>query len=159
MPQPKNPNALDNITFYKLCTILETPNIEPNYVTLFNVIPSALTIYNLYNEQYIFFIIFFTIRSFLDCYDGHLARTYKKTSNFGATLDLLLDVSFFTGLLIVILKKNILLMILFFIILYIIIFNLLDNRNEELWNTLFFNESTILLPSYGLILYYVFNKL
>ena len=159
MPQPKNPNALDNLTFYKLSTILETPNIEPNYVTLFNIIPSAISIYNLYNEQYILFIIFCTIRLFLDCYDGHLARTYKKTSNFGATLDMILDILFLATIIVVILRKNILLMILFLIVYCILVFDLLDNRNENTWNSCIYNESTILLPILYFILYFIFNKL
>jgi phosphatidylglycerophosphate synthase len=80
-------------------------NLSPNTISILCFFMSSLVIYNFFNDQIKYAILFFWIRTILDYTDGGLARYSEKQSDFGAKLDLYLDYIFFFTLWIVIFLK------------------------------------------------------
>jgi len=105
MPEPTNKYSFDSIFTYKFVDLISNETMDPNTITLLNIIPSALALYFLYVADYTFFYIFLIIRIVLDCLDGHVARKYNKTSTFGGLVDHYTDLCFYTGLLILLSSK------------------------------------------------------
>ena len=67
-------------------------NITPNHITIFRFIVSIFVFYSLYNSCDILFPMFgFGLCYFLDCLDGHLARTTKQVTVLGDYLDHIAD--------------------------------------------------------------------
>lgn len=98
-------NNIDNLFTYKICDMISNKNMNPNIITLLNIIPSVLSIYFLYKNELILFFIFLIIRIFLDCLDGHVARKYNKVTHLGQMLDKYTDIIFYLVLLLVILRN------------------------------------------------------
>ncbi len=158
MPAPVNPNALDNLTFYKLADMIANENMNPNVITMLNIIPSALSLYFLYTNDIIPFIIFTEIRLFLDCLDGFVARKYNKTSKFGAILDQSIDLIYIFVLVLILLRnqetKVIGLIIAFVIlIMYSIVTKEIDTEFQD--DCGFLNDLTILSPLLILLIQYI----
>ena len=99
-----------NPYFYQLINSMDQSIcfLEPNHITLFNLLLSMIIIYCVYQKniklQYLIILIF--MRSILDCLDGGIARKCDKTSTEGKYLDLIGDI-IFTILLFVVLYVNI----------------------------------------------------
>ena len=120
MPEPINKYSFDSFFTYKFVDLITNKNMEPNIITTINIIPSFLSLYYLYNKEYIFFIFFLIIRLILDCADGHVARKYNKISEFGNLYDHYLDLVFYLFLTILLVYKfNIILSILIILIVLI----------------------------------------
>ena len=67
-------------------------NITPNQITIFRFIVSIFVFYSLYNSCDILFPMFgFGLCYFLDCLDGHLARSIKQVTVLGDYLDHIAD--------------------------------------------------------------------
>jgi hypothetical protein len=105
MPQPTNVYSFDAMFTYKFVDMISNENMEPNVITLCNIIPSILSLYYLHNGAYTLFLVFLVVRLVLDCLDGHVARKYNKTSEFGNTLDHYTDMVFYIGLLLLLTAK------------------------------------------------------
>lgn len=99
MPQAK-PGSSDAILFYEDFDYIsdELKDIPPNVFTIANFIPTALTVYFWYKEQYIPFYIFLTLRMYIDCFDGYHARRQNMVSDLGDKLDHIQDFLFLFGI-------------------------------------------------------------
>tara|TARA_B110000208_G_scaffold12418_1_gene15267 strand:- start:4952 stop:5470 length:519 start_codon:yes stop_codon:yes gene_type:complete len=81
--------------------------LEPNHVTLFNMLVTVVIGYLLYYKYNIKLLLLLTVfRGILDCLDGGIARKCNKMSKLGKYLDIIGDF-FFTFTIIIILLKNI----------------------------------------------------
>ena len=120
MPQPENPFCFDNIITYKIADYIANEHMEPNYITIFNIIPSTLCLYFLCQNNIPLFLIFLIVRLILDCTDGHVARKYNKQSEFGNNLDRYTDMIFYTILLYILLKDVNIYIVMCILISYII---------------------------------------
>ena len=103
-------NPIDNILLKlcdKLIDICVKLNITPNMITLFRIILSIYIIYLLYytdNIKLLFILI--VIFHFLDCMDGHLARSTNQVTKLGDYLDHFADISLtFVIIIYMIIKK------------------------------------------------------
>jgi phosphatidylglycerophosphate synthase len=121
MPQPDNPHCFENLVTYKIADTLSNEHIDPNYITILNIFPSALALYYIYNDNFPMFTIFLTIHIILDALDGHIARKYNKVSKIGHFLDCTLDTIFWSILLFMLLNGKINFGILFLIIISFIV--------------------------------------
>jgi len=106
----KYENPIDNILLKlcdKLIDICVKLNITPNMITLFRIILSVYIIYLLYytdNIKLLFILI--VIFHFLDCMDGHLARSTNQFTKLGDYLDHFADTSLsFVIIIYMIIKK------------------------------------------------------
>ena len=61
--------------------------IHPNFITICGAIFSFFFIFSFLENNFIFCLIFFYIRTVLDFVDGGLARYSNKISKFGASCD------------------------------------------------------------------------
>lgn len=106
MPQAKV-GSTDAIMFYEDFDYLSDKfkHIPPNVFTIINFIPTLLTIYFWYHEQYIPFYIFLTIRMYIDCFDGYHARRQNMVTDLGDKLDHVQDFLFLLGVALV-LNRN-----------------------------------------------------
>lgn len=157
MPQSSNPYCFDSLVTYKLVDIIANENMEPNVITVINIIPSILSLYYLYKDEYILFFIFLIIRLFLDCLDGHVARKYNKTTDFGADLDHYTDMIFFILLIILLTYRlNIIILIFFTCILTIILNRIYLPVITEFFQ--FVEDNTVLMvPLISILFIYLQN--
>lgn len=114
-------SGLESVITYKIAAILANEHIEPNYITIFNIIPSVLALYYIYHDDFLWFCIYLIIRIILDSLDGYTARKFNKVSKFGELLDCIQDTFFWSILLYILLKNKVNNIILFVIILSFII--------------------------------------
>ena len=71
--------------------ILGKLNVNPNFLTVLGVIFTAISVPFLATGKFLLGSIFVLLGAICDALDGHLARTSKKVSKFGALLDSTLD--------------------------------------------------------------------
>lgn len=71
--------------------ILGKLNVNPNFLTVLGVIFAAISVPFLATGKFLLGSIFVLLGAICDALDGHLARTSKKVSKFGALLDSTLD--------------------------------------------------------------------
>ena len=91
----------------KLIDYCYTLKITPNHVTIFRIFLSIFIFNDLFNTSNIIFPVFGTlIFYFLDCLDGHLARSTDQVTVLGDYLDHIADVSFLIIVAIYILIKK-----------------------------------------------------
>ena len=67
-------------------------NITPNQITILGIITGLAGCYYLYIDNLYLSFLLIMISFFLDCLDGHHARKYKLTSEFGDLLDHIGDI-------------------------------------------------------------------
>ena len=72
---------------------LSKVGIRPNHITIFAFIVSASAGYFVVSGQFILAAIIWWVGRFFDGLDGILARATQSTSEFGAYLDILLDMA------------------------------------------------------------------
>jgi hypothetical protein len=91
----------------KLIDYCYTIKITPNFVTIFRIILAIFIFKELFNTSNIAFPVIGTlVFYFLDCLDGHLARSTDQVTVLGDYLDHIADMSFLTVISIfVIIKK------------------------------------------------------
>jgi phosphatidylglycerophosphate synthase len=88
-------DPLDNLLYDmsdKIVPILKRFGINPNMITAFGLLCGLTTSYFLYYDKYTIAAILFGISTFCDSCDGHMARKYKMTSEFGKYFDMGSDV-------------------------------------------------------------------
>jgi len=91
----------------KLIDFCYTLNITPNLVTIFRMIFAIFIFADLFTTSDILFPVIGTlIFYFLDCLDGHLARTTDQVTILGDYLDHCADISFITIIIIFIILKK-----------------------------------------------------
>jgi hypothetical protein len=91
----------------KLIDYCYTLKITPNYVTIFRILFAIFIFNDLFNTSDIIFPVIGTlIFYFLDCLDGHLARSTNQVTVLGDYLDHIADVSFLIIISIYILIKK-----------------------------------------------------
>ena len=69
----------------------ETLGLTPNMVTVLSGILGLVSLYFLYRQELIPFLILFIISNLLDACDGYMARRYRMESDLGDYLDHLFD--------------------------------------------------------------------
>jgi hypothetical protein len=89
-------NPIDNIFIdigdYLLPFFKRTGH-TPNMLTTYSFILGLASVYFLYKDDLFNFAICFIIAYMFDCWDGHMARTYKMTSEFGDLYDHISDIT------------------------------------------------------------------
>ena len=91
---PHLENPIDNILVGladKLCPLLYRLDITPNTVTVLSAISIFVAVYHLIHDRIVAFGCFYALSYWLDCLDGHYARTYGLTTKFGDYLDHITD--------------------------------------------------------------------
>ena len=100
MPEPFNKKiSLDNFiyTSFKEMKVPKICMLNPNLITIFNLLVATTIGYVFYNNKSIYLLIFLSfINRFLDIFDGLVARKCNKTSKIGKYLDTLGDIYFFS---------------------------------------------------------------
>ena len=96
MPAPQGKYSTD-ILIYKVTQFISTHMcaVSPNTISTIGflfIIPVILNLLNNGSMAEILFLVF--CKQFLDCLDGTVARTCNTQSDFGAKLDIFLDVLF-----------------------------------------------------------------
>ena len=91
----------------KMIDYCYTLKITPNHVTIFRIFIALFIYYDIFTTSNILFPVFGTlIFYFLDCLDGHLARSTNQVTVLGDYLDHIADVSFLSIIIIYVLIKN-----------------------------------------------------
>jgi phosphatidylglycerophosphate synthase len=91
---PRLENPIDNILVAmadKLCPLLYRLDITPNTITVWSAISIMIAVYYLIDDNITAFGCLFALSYWLDCLDGHYARTYGLTTVFGDYLDHITD--------------------------------------------------------------------
>jgi phosphatidylglycerophosphate synthase len=107
---PKLENPLDD-KIINLCDSLVVKcceyNITPNLITVIRIIISFFTLYNLFFTcDSIIPILGTAVFYFMDCLDGHLARSTNQVTVFGDYLDHFGDIFYYLSISIFMLTKN-----------------------------------------------------
>ena len=87
-------NPIDNVLIEiadRLCPYFYSLNHTPNMITTYSLIAGLISCFFLYKKQLPLFAIWYFISYFFDCFDGHYARKYNMTSNFGDMYDHIKD--------------------------------------------------------------------
>ena len=64
----------------------------PNFLSISRIVVAFIVIYFIFADFKIIYIVsFFILGMLTDCLDGHIARKYKITTDFGRKLDMLAD--------------------------------------------------------------------
>lgn len=85
----------------------ESLGFTPNGITCLSILFVILSLYCLWNKQFVLFFIFWHINYWFDCMDGYMARKYKLESNYGDWLDHISDFfGYLIGFLIILFKHN-----------------------------------------------------
>lgn len=87
-------NPIDNILIEiadRLCPYFYSLNHTANMITTYSLIAGLLSCFFLYKKQLVLFAIWYFISYFFDCFDGHYARKYNMTSDFGDMYDHIKD--------------------------------------------------------------------
>ena len=110
----------------KLIDFCYTLNITPNSITIFRMIFAVFIFYNLFSTSDIFFpIIGILIFYFLDCLDGHLARSTDQVTILGDYLDHIADILFIIVIFIYLIAKKFPMKLQIIIILIILLYLML----------------------------------
>lgn len=159
MPNPNNPYAFDTIFTYKLVDLISNEYMNPNVITTINLLPSTLSLYFLYSDNYFWFYIFLFVRLILDCLDGHVARKYNKVTEFGNEYDKNTDLIFYMILIIILASKSKLNLILI-LLLVITIFMLIERCYIPIISELFIliEYNTIIMVPLISFLFLYFKK-
>jgi len=103
-------NPIDDKTIELCDSLVETcykNNITPNLITMIRIIISFFTLYNLFFTcDYIIPIFGTIIFYFMDCLDGHLARSTDQVTIFGDYLDHYADMFYYLLILIFMIFKK-----------------------------------------------------
>jgi phosphatidylglycerophosphate synthase len=106
---PRNcENPIDNINIdfaEKLCPLFKTLHFTPNGITTLSLFFGLISIYSLYKGNLIAFGVIYYISYFFDVMDGHYARKYKQTSDFGDYYDHIKDFIVVTGVIAVLVYR------------------------------------------------------
>lgn len=93
-----SPNSKDNIFIYLVSCIsfpisilIARIKIPPNAITCMSLIFGLTSIYYLFKNEYIFYVLFFILSIILDFNDGQVARINKKVNTSRFDLDLNVD--------------------------------------------------------------------
>ncbi|MHC1605020.1 MAG: CDP-alcohol phosphatidyltransferase family protein, partial [Candidatus Methanofastidiosia archaeon] len=78
-------------TFLGVGKFVAKSGISPNILTIFSLLPAAVSAYFFYKNDVLMGLAFILITSFVDVLDGSVARAAGKTSLFGKVLDHSLD--------------------------------------------------------------------
>jgi len=70
---------------------LSKAGISPNTWTILSLIPAFITMYFLFEQDFIWASIFFAVAAFLDFVDGSVARASHRVTKYGAYLDTIVD--------------------------------------------------------------------
>lgn len=87
-------NPIDNILiksirlFYKYFRLI---NLTPNFFTTLSLIFGLLTVYNIYNQSYLYSAVFYFFSYICDVIDGNYARTFNLVTIFGDYYDHISD--------------------------------------------------------------------
>ncbi len=84
-----------------LANLLSRTGISPNQVTILHTLVGIYAAFLVYQKHYILAVVFFEIRTLLDCTDGILARLTHRSSTFGRFLDTIGDGISFNALMII----------------------------------------------------------
>jgi hypothetical protein len=107
--EKKYENPFDNILI-DLCEycspFFHKLNFSPNDITTLSLIFGILSIYFLYKNNLVLFIVLYIISYFFDCFDGFYARKYKMVTKFGDIYDHVKDISVGVGIIIVLIITN-----------------------------------------------------
>ncbi len=93
--------AVDPVALRVLPVLARRSFVTPLRLTLVGAVLSAFSVAAFAGSWFVAGALLFEAAFFLDCLDGKLARVRRKTSEFGAFLDLLLDVVFRAAALVV----------------------------------------------------------
>lgn len=77
----------------KVCPFFKTLRFTPNGITTLSLIFGLVSIYFIWNYNWIGFGISYYISYFFDCLDGHYARKYKMVSKGGDLYDHIKDIT------------------------------------------------------------------
>lgn len=94
--EPKYDNPIDNFIVDigdNVLPYLKSSGHTPNMLTTYSFIFGLASVYFLYKDDLFKFAVCFIIGYMFDCWDGHMARTYKMTSKFGDLYDHISDVT------------------------------------------------------------------
>ena len=83
-------NPIDNILIKgadAVCPFLYRTGHTPNLITTYSLFTGVLSAYFLTKGCSYLFMIFYALSYFLDCVDGHFARKYDMTTDFGDAYD------------------------------------------------------------------------
>ena len=174
MPEPFNKKiSLDNFiyTSFKEMKVPKICMLNPNLITIFNLLVATTIGYVFYNNKSIYLLIFLSfINRFLDILDGLVARKCNKTTKIGKYLDILSDTLLSLIILTITFFKinSKFIYIKFFILILISIFiygaykNMVTDNYELIGNNIVFqicHDNTIIsVPLAVLIFYYFKNK-
>jgi phosphatidylglycerophosphate synthase len=93
---PEHENPIDNVIIGNIVDnthqYFRYYNFTPNSITLLSLLVGLISAYKLYKAEYALSALLFILAYYLDCMDGHYARTYKMTSKFGDVLDHCCDI-------------------------------------------------------------------
>ena len=85
---------------------LHALNVTPNMITTVGNIFRGLSVYFLFKGQKLYFVVLYILGYLCDCLDGHYARSYGMTSEFGDFYDHASDIIFYLALLYYIFFKS-----------------------------------------------------
>jgi phosphatidylglycerophosphate synthase len=83
-----------------LASYLKNTRVTPNQITLAHTCVGVFAAILIYEKCYILAVVFFELRTLLDCLDGTLARQKNQSSKFGRILDTIGDGVAFNALMI-----------------------------------------------------------
>ncbi len=75
----------------KAAHVIRNTSITPNQITLAHTVVGMGAALLIYHQHYLLAVLFFEIRTILDCMDGILARLKNQSTAFGRTLDTIGD--------------------------------------------------------------------
>jgi phosphatidylglycerophosphate synthase len=103
-------NPFDNLLIdlsEELVPFLKNTGHTPNIITTYSFICGITSVYYLYYKNVNLFALFFLLSYFFDCVDGHMARKYNMTTEFGDMYDHFTDIVIIIALLYVIFLRYI----------------------------------------------------
>ncbi len=105
----KYENPLDNVLidladFLSPC--FKKMKFTPNWITTISLIMGLLSIYALWNGMIGFFIFFYFLSYFFDCFDGFFARKYDQVTKLGDFYDHVKDIIVALALMAVVIYRN-----------------------------------------------------
>lgn len=90
-------NPIDNVLLY-LCDqsmeFFHSMHFTPNMLTTIGNLFRFISVYCVFNDYKLLFVLFYLLGYYFDCLDGFYARKYKMTSKFGDYYDHFSDILF-----------------------------------------------------------------
>lgn len=102
-------NPLDDILIRlsdRLCPVLKKMNFTPNGITTLSLMSGIFSVVFLLRGCITLFVIFYFLSYFFDCTDGHYARKYDMTTDFGDFYDHSKDLTIAVAILVVVYHRN-----------------------------------------------------